>query len=133
MENFYYAEKARHFEDPNSWKRIVSAQTGAKAKEYGKAIRPCREAEWINVAPDLLIIGLKEKFRQNPALLQLIVESGSRSFHEASLHDGTWGMKLCIRSINPEIKPVFTGLNLMGKLLDRARLELKTELHIITE
>ena len=126
--------KAKHFSDTTgAMNRIMTAKTGAQAKAAGKTIRPCRADEWERVAPELITPGLLEKFRQSEDLLTLILASHPKSFIECSGFDRFWGAYWPLSAVELGKRPVFTGKNKMGELLDHVRSLLRQEnLHLIT-
>ena len=107
LSNFYEA----HFElDGKIWKtvehyfqhekfpgdivlqeKISQAKTAASAKQLGKTRTPTFRADWNEVRDEVMRKAVEAKFKQNPELLQLLLETGSKHLEEKSLFDSYWG------------------------------------------
>lgn len=133
-EHFMMAEKARTFGDSESLLAIMAESDPAKAKALGRKIRDWSDDIWKQVRFQAVCRGSYEKFRQNPALLHQLVESGDREIVEASPYDRIWGVGLSEEDAaafwkdnnnwaNEEDVPFirWPGLNLLGKALMAAR------------
>lgn len=82
------------------------------AKRYGRSI-PLR-SDWEKVKVDLMYRIVKEKFMQNPDLLDRLKETGDEELREEnSWNDKFWG---CVDGV---------GQNNLGKILMRIRDELR--------
>lgn len=47
---------------------------------------------WQDIKYEVMLRGLREKFRQNPELRKMLVDTGSAPLHEASPIDMVWGI-----------------------------------------
>jgi len=65
--------------------------------------------------------GLDEKLRQNPDVLNKLLETGHKNIAEASVNDIFWGIGKGVRSRNLEDVSTWTGRNELGKLLMKIR------------
>jgi hypothetical protein len=95
---------------------IRRAATPVKAKQLGGSPGHPARGDWEKIKEQVMKTALLAKFRQNPALLELLKGTGERRLVEASTADNFWGAG-----------PKGKGLNRLGALLTEVRAELKVE------
>ena len=71
--------------------KIWKASTPAAAKQLGKTRTPSFRADWNEVRDDVMKKAVEAKFKQNPELLQLLLDTGDAQLQEKSLFDSYWG------------------------------------------
>jgi DNA-directed RNA polymerase II subunit RPB2 len=112
VEQYYQAMK---FPADKGWQEAIRRASGpAKAKAMGTdAAHPLR-GDWEQIKERVMKTALLAKFRQNPALLELLQGTGERKLVEASTADLYWGSG-----------SKGNGQNRLGALLEEVRRELK--------
>jgi ribA/ribD-fused uncharacterized protein len=112
VEQYYQAMK---FPADPAWQEAIRRASGpAKAKAMGTdAAHPLR-GDWEQIKERVMKTALLAKFRQNPALLELLQGTGVRKLVEASTADLYWGAG-----------SKGNGQNRLGALLEEVRGELK--------
>jgi ribA/ribD-fused uncharacterized protein len=114
VEHYYQAMK---FPLDAAWQEeIRRAATPVKAKQLGGSPGHPTRGDWEKIKEQVIKSALLAKFRQNPALLELLKGTGERRLVEASTADNFWGAG-----------PKGKGLNRLGALLTEVRAELKAE------
>lgn len=94
---------------------IRTAASPSAAKKLGRKVVHL-QPRWEKIKLDIMRRALREKFRQNPELRDILFSTGDRPLHEDSKHDREWGW----------VKG--KGRDLLGKLLMRVRTTLRQEL-----
>jgi ribA/ribD-fused uncharacterized protein len=112
VEHYYQAMKFP--EDPDWQTAIRQAATATKAKKLGLSPEHTVRADWEAVKDTVMKSALLAKFRQNPALLRLLKDTGDRPLIDASTGDKYWGAGL-----------KGEGLNRLGALLSEVRADLQ--------
>ena len=107
-EHFYQSQRAK---DPRLREWIRLSPHAYAAMQAGRSLRPKETiANWDTVKFDVMLKGLKAKFRQNEDLGAMLLATGSATLHENSPTDMVWGIK---------------GKDMLGKLLMQVRSELR--------
>jgi DNA-directed RNA polymerase II subunit RPB2 len=112
VEHYYQAMKFPA--DPEWQEAIRQATTPARAKKMGLSAEHPLRGDWDQVKERVMKAALLAKFRQNPALLAMLQQTGTRELVEAAPGDSYWGSGTRGK-----------GLNRMGRLLMEVRDELK--------
>jgi ribA/ribD-fused uncharacterized protein len=108
VEHYYQAMKFP--QDPAWQEEIRMASTPAKAKKMGLTRDHPVRGDWEAIRDRVMRTALDAKFRQNPAQLALLQETGATPLEDRSVGDLYWGTG-----------PRGTGQNRMGKLLEQIR------------
>ena len=127
-EHYMMAEKARLFNDADTFEKISRASSPGAAKKYGRLVQGFDEQIWQAHRFDIVVRGNVAKFGQNKALKTFLLNSKKRILVEASPHDSIWGIGLTEdhpHASNPE---KWQGLNLLGFALMAARNQLEGKL-----
>ena len=112
VEHYYQAMK---FPTEPAWQESIrQAATPAKAKKMGLSREHPLRGDWDQIKERVMKAALIEKFKQNPALLGLLQQTGDKKLVEASTGDAYWGAG-----------PKGAGQNRLGALLEEVRRELK--------
>ena len=109
-EHFYQSRKTI-IDDFGDW--IRNAPTPYLAMKAGRALRMDKDEmwpQWDTIKFDIMEIGLRAKFTQNPDLKEKLLATGDAILHEDSPNDMVWGKK---------------GQDMLGKLLMKIRSELR--------
>jgi ribA/ribD-fused uncharacterized protein len=65
-EQWMMAEKARTFKDEETLKKILAAKHPRTQKQFGREVQNFVKEEWDAIAKDIVLLGNKAKFAQNP-------------------------------------------------------------------
>jgi ribA/ribD-fused uncharacterized protein len=126
-EQYMMYQKALHFGDISTAKRIMKEPRPKEQKALGRSITPFDADSWMNVCFEIVKRGNVAKFTQNPKLLKVLLSTGDKELVEASPYDKIWGIGLS--ETDPKIydKSNWDGLNLLGKVCMEVREELKKD------
>ena len=73
-EQYIQSSKAQYFGDIDVFNQIMGCKTSADCKEFSRKIRGVDAAKWESVAADVCRSGIREKFVQNPILLEILIK-----------------------------------------------------------
>ena len=120
-EHYILAEKARLFNDDVTLKRIISSSDASAAKRYGREVLGFDKEIWQTNRNKIVITGNFNKFNQNNALREFLVNTKRRTLVEASPIDNIWGIGLAKDNTKIENPEKWRGLNLLGFALMEVR------------
>lgn len=129
-EQYFMWHKAYHFKDYKVLNEIENLMfddtSSSEAKALGRKVKNFNEEEWNKISYDIMFKGCLAKFSQNKVLFDLITspEYDDKHFVEASPYDCIWGVGLGEADERIADENNWRGKNLLGKVLDRVRLEL---------
>lgn len=109
-------------------KKIMSTEDTKAMKRYGRAVKDYDDTVWNKARDDVIVRGLRLKFGQNPALLELLLATGTKRIAEASPIDSIWGIGMGVddtRALDPRNWPA--GSNLLGRSLETVREEFRQQ------
>ena len=122
-EQYIQASKATYFSDVDAYNQIMGCKTSVDCKELSRKIKGIDQSKWDNNAADLCRVGIREKFVQNPILLEILINrTGNKRIVECS-KDRLWGTGTPLAqsdSLDPD-RWITPGI--MGKLLEDIRME----------
>lgn len=126
-EQYFMAKKAEYFGDNETLKEILASKTPKDAKALGRKVKNYNDEEWAKVREEKMYEGVYAKFSQNKDLKDFLLsdEFKDKGFVEGSPIDGVWGVKIHYESPNIDDESNWDGLNLLGKVLNRVREELR--------
>jgi predicted NAD-dependent protein-ADP-ribosyltransferase YbiA (DUF1768 family) len=106
----------------SQWNTLMSSikQEGRKVKNYDDNI-------WTAKRFKIVYFGARLKFSQNEDLMQSLINIGNKYFVEASPYDKIWGIGLSEFDAKKTPPEKWLGQNLLGKVLDKLKLEFKNE------
>jgi len=113
--------KAVLFADQLAADNILDDCDPATLKRLGRSVRDFDEGVWINKREEIVFQATIAKFSQNWHLRTALVETGDAELVEASKTDRIWGAGLDETDPRIRNKSAWPGLNLLGKVLMRAR------------
>lgn len=113
--------KAKLFGDEEMAKQILLETDPEKNKKQGRSVQGFVEEVWNEKARHYVYVGCREKFTQNPVLLQALLSTEGTELVEASPFDKIWGVGL--RDSDPRIldRAQWQGTNWLGEVLTRLR------------
>ena len=123
-EQAYMWEKALKFNDYETADQILEYGSDPRtAKKLGKSVKDFSDKIWDQYKFDIMYDINMEKYKQNPDLKKTISENSN--FAEASPYDLVWGVGF--REDDPLIldSKNWKGENLLGKVLDKVKNNLK--------
>lgn len=86
-------------------------------KMLGREVKPYDDLVWRNARYDIMLDVLREKFRQNPELMEQLLATGDLILVEASQSDTIWGVGLAADHPDITNPSKWRGQNLLGKAL----------------
>ena len=126
-EQYIQASKANYFSDTDAYNQIMGCKTSVDCKELSRKIKGVDQSKWDSNAADVCRMGIREKFVQNPILLEILVtRTGNKRIVECS-KDRLWGTGTPLAqndSLDPD-RWITPGI--MGKLLEDIRLEFASQ------
>lgn len=105
--------------DPSRTQEFVNIPPN-KAKRLGRKVnlRP----DWDHVKSDIMLELCRNKFKENPQLMQKLIRTGDADIIEGNYwHDQYWGNCTCSKHRN------IKGHNVLGQILERLRKEFRKE------
>ena len=123
-EHWMMWQKARVMGDTGSADAILEAPTPRRAKELGARVKPYDDALWRDVREQLVYVGVREKFMQNPKLAERLLATGAAVLAEASPYDRSWGVGLAEHDKRFRDISRWRGSNLLGRVCMRVRSDL---------
>lgn len=120
-EQYMMFTKAALFEDLEMMAEIMSTPSPRKQKELGRKVKGFKKDIWMSACIELMVIGLYEKFKQNPAHKEFLLNTGNTEIVEASPEDEIWGVKLAEEDPLILDKANWKGLNYLGIVLMKVR------------
>jgi ribA/ribD-fused uncharacterized protein len=123
-EQYMMFQKAILFNDNDAAEKIMSTSDPKQQKAIGRLIKNYDDSIWINKREDIVYIGNKAKFSQNPKFLKKLLATDPSLLVESSPVDTIWGVGL--HKTDPLIleQKNWKGLNLLGNILTRLRNDL---------
>jgi len=121
MEQFMMYAKARLFNDLETAQKILKTADPQRQKALGREVRGYVDAIWVQKRESIVAVGVREKFAQNPGMLEQLLSTQGTALVEASKFDRIWGCGLAETDPRVEDETQWPGMNLLGKVLDRVR------------
>ncbi len=122
-EQYYQCKKAEHFQKDDIAHKIRSESDPLRCKKLGDSIR-CDWQKWQQEAPEVMYKGVFEKFKQNPSMKDILLNTGTKTLAEGS-RDRFWGTGIPIHYKNAF--QGWTGNNNLGNILMRVRNDLRNK------
>lgn len=126
-EQCFMAKKAKFFGDEEMYNAILNSETPKEAKKYGRLVKNFDAEKWSKVCFDKMYDAVYAKFSQNSGLKELLLSSDfeGKGFVEGSPYDAIWGVKMDWRNPDIDNEENWQGQNLLGKVLNKVREDLK--------
>ncbi len=120
-EQYMMAEKARVFDDADTWQLILASEDPREIKALGRLVKNFDEDKWSQVAPDIVVKGNLHKFVQNPELRSFLIATHGKVLVEASPYDKIWGIGMQASEAGISNPNNWCGTNLLGFALMEVR------------
>ena len=122
-EQYIQASKAKYFGDLDVYNQIMGCKHSADCKDFSRKIKGVDNVKWDSVAADLCHPGIREKFVQNPILLEILVKrTGTKWIAECS-KDRLWGTGTPLAQVDCLDSDRWITPGIMGKILEDIRME----------
>ena len=105
------------FRDSFTANQILTCDTPFEAKRLGYNVNGFDTQKWRDDGYDICLDGIKEKFLQNPPLLQILKTMKPKLLVEVSM-DKQWGTGIHICNPNTLKQESWSGRGWMSKMLD---------------
>lgn len=127
-EQYFMYMKAITFEDYEIAEKILLETKPSNCKKLGRQVRNYDDKIWNEKRYQVMLDANMMKFSQNLDLKDLLLNDDfeGKHFVEASPYDAIWGIKCSVKDAKDD-KSNWKGLNLLGKVLDEVRLNLKNK------
>lgn len=112
---------------PDAAQKVLISKTAGSAKYIARHIIGDIE-KWDREKYELVKVGIKEKFKQNKKILDILLSTGEEMLAECTPRDKIWGIGRKEENINEFDPSTWNGQNLLGKALMEVRSELRKEL-----
>ena len=109
------------FGDVEVAKMILETNVPFEQKALGRKVRNFNQQVWDQVKFDIMVVGLYEKFKQNPGIINSLLDTSGTELVEANPNDKIWGVGLSVSDPRILNKEEWLGENLLGKVLDKVR------------
>jgi ribA/ribD-fused uncharacterized protein len=126
-EQFMMFHKAIIFLDIESAKNIMKIDNVRKIKQLGREVQNFDETIWKYYRSKIVFEGNKAKFTQNSKLKEELLLTKGTTLVEASPYDKIWGIGLPANDSKSQTRKTWNGLNLLGEILTKIRIELSGE------
>ena len=122
-EQFIQASKAQYFGDIDVYNQIMGCKNSSDCKEFSRKISGVDHSKWETVAADICHIGIRDKFIQNPILMEILVRrTGTKCIVECA-NDRLWGTGIPLAHPDSLDSDRWITPGIMGKILEEIRLE----------
>ena len=123
-EQYIQYSKAMLFKDLDTADLILKEQDSYKQMELGKTVKGYRKHIWEANAPRILNRVNREKYAQNQAAKEFLLQTENRKLGEATKHP-LFGIGHSINTNNARNPALWEGQNLMGHTLEEIRNHLR--------
>ena len=127
VEHYFQWSKAKLFGDAATQDKILKTASPKSAKALGKKVKPFVPEQWDEKKDSAMRTAVKAKFMQHPDLLAKLRETGNRPLAEADPRGKYWGIGTSADTSKAKDPARWPGKNMMGKILEELRSELKEE------
>ena len=122
-EQYIQATKAHYFNDLESYQKIMGCKTSFDCKQLAWSIKDVDGKKWDAVARSLCEKGIREKFLQNPHLMQTLIEKTSNKTIVECANDRLWGNGKALSEESCLNRDVWITQGILGQILENVRAE----------
>ena len=127
-EQYIQEQRALHYNDMSSAKKIMLADSALECKEIGRNIVGGNDTLWRNYAKDKCYPGILAKFRSNRHLADMLLSTGKKTLVEAS-YDSLWGTGIPLQNKSVLDTSLWKGNGILGEMLMEVRETLQSEVN----
>jgi ribA/ribD-fused uncharacterized protein len=120
-EQYMMHQKALLFGDTETAEEIMKTDSPKNQKELGRGVKNFSESIWKRNCFSIVYRANLAKFTQNEDFKKFLMESGNRTFVEASPDDVIWGIGLFENAEGIEDVAKWQGTNLLGFAITMVR------------
>jgi len=120
-EHYMMAQKAKLFNDEETFARILQVKHPNEAKQLGRKVRNYDEQVWQENRFDIVVQANFAKFSQHHKLKEFLLSTRDRILVEASPVDKIWGIGMAQDHPHIQDPSQWQGLNLLGFALMHVR------------
>lgn len=125
-EHYMMAQKAKLFNDEDSFQKIINSKDPSEAKKLGRGVKNYDGKTWEQHRFDIVLNGNIAKFSQNHVLKEFLLSTQDKILVEASPVDAIWGIGLAEQDAKVNDPTQWKGLNLLGFALMQVRQNIGT-------
>ena len=115
-EQYIQWKKAIFFGDTIAQERLLNSEDALECKNIARDIRDYNKTNWNNAAEEQCFEGIRQKFLQNPCLMQSLMATGEKTLVESS-YDDIWGMGLPLSDPQSLTKSRWKSVGILGRML----------------
>ena len=119
VEQFYTYKKAKYASQSTLANSILKEQDPYKIKRLGHTIN-LNYSTWAPEQAQIMEMGIRAKFQQNPDLRAILADTKGRSLVECGL-DKVWGIGMHLHHPDITSRTTWKGKNLLGEVLCKVR------------
>lgn len=127
VEQYLQVQKARLFDDKQSEVAILGEENLAVQCEIGRNIKNFDKTQFRERSKEYAEKAMLEKFRQNVALKNALMDTGNKQIVEANAFETFWGAGLSLHNPDIHYESKWKGKNVMGTILTRVREKIKAD------
>lgn len=120
-EQYMMAQKAKLFDEQDSYNKIMSKKDPKIIKELGRNVKNFDQSIWDANKIDIVFTANRLKFTQNAELREYLISTENRYIVEANPNDTVWASGLMADDPSIFDPPSYKGENLLGKILMHIR------------
>lgn len=127
-EQYFMYKKAMAFMDADTAEEILKSKMPWEAKKLGRQVKNFKKEEWDSMCERIMYDAVYNKFYQNAALLNILINTNDTKFVESSPVDSLWGIGLSEEDARKVPEEQWPGKNLLGIILTQLRYDLRTKI-----
>ncbi len=124
-EQMFMGFKALHFNDVDTFEKIMEAVLPSTQKALGRSVKGFNEKEWEGSRYDYMCIAVTQKFKNVPHLKEKLFATYPKKLVEATSNDRIWGIGLNEWDDRILDESNWLGENMLGEALMHGRHLLK--------
>ena len=120
-EQFIQHQKALYFNDHQMATRIITAERPADCKAMGTDIKNFNQDRWDSIAKEICKPGIREKFKQQPALMDVLINCTQDKLIVECASDKVWGTGYALSKPDCLNKRKWVSQGILGEILTEIR------------
>ena len=120
-EQYIQYRKVSYFDDFVTANKIANMSIALECKELARQIKDFNKSQWETVAKDQCKPGIECKFKQNPSLMDLLLNLTVDKLIVESTGDRFWGTGVPLHRDDCLNRRMWTGQGLLGEILCEIR------------